>query len=310
MAAAKMTKRTIGLIERAMISDQKKGYEASQVLVSKIADLKKEQIAIDLSLVKIRNPDNVMLNVYIDLHGLFCEQGKRVLFDYLRKKQDQLCKGELQPNCDTQTHIIQVITGDGKLELAVKDFLSMAGYSFYNRGGAFLVRLTTNVQDANANMARVGLNKELLAAQKAAWEQEKAYLTNLKKERKAEFKSAKYEEKSMAKAAKIEEKTLAKANKAEEKAANKAQKQLERTQHRELKHQNHSEKQEVKQAMIAQGFTCFQIKQIRIALGDKNASLKDCETYATNNNIRPAKVEKAASRQQPQDDDMISMKSK
>lgn len=78
--------------------------------------------------------------------------------------------------------------------------MSMAGYSFFNKNGAFLVRLTSNHQDANANMARVGLNKEMLKNKQAAWENEKIELQKFKKQRREEAKADKKAEKDEFKA--------------------------------------------------------------------------------------------------------------
>jgi hypothetical protein len=224
--------------------------------VERIVQLKAEQLAIDSRMVANRNPDPVMLNMYIDLHGCGKQQGERICWDYLREKEAQLSKGLLQPNRDSQTHVVQVITGPGKLELHILDFLKMAGFPCYNCNGATLVRLTTSHVDANAHMARVGLFNEMLQNHQDAWENEKASVCGMKKqknqEQKAKNKAERQEHKCLKKAERQEFKAERQAERHEFKAGMQAERQAFRAKiQAEKKECNEAERQEFRASMQA-----------------------------------------------------------
>lgn len=253
-----------------------------------------------MQMISIRNPCNVMLNVYIDLHGFNCQQGIRVLTQYLKNKQEQLVKGELKPNKDAQTHMIQVITGEGNLERKVGDFLNMAEFDHINKGGAYLIRLTTSQKDFEANQAKVALRAEMLEAADKEFKKEKMELMNFRKERRQGEK----EEKKAERCQKKEERKAERCQMREERKAERVAAKEERKAERIATKGNFiCARREVKLALVEQGFACFQIKQIRMGLANRDATISECEAYIAENNMRPAKVVRVQQKAQlPQED--------
>jgi len=71
--------------------------------------------------------------------------------------QESLITGDIKPNCTRREHVLQVITGPGKLADRINDFVALLGLEFHgNRGnGVFLVKLTNKQADLDNCVMRL-----------------------------------------------------------------------------------------------------------------------------------------------------------
>merc|ERR1711970_618272 len=163
--------------------------------------------------------------------------------------------GSTKPNCTRRDHVLQVITGPGKLADRVNDFIALAGLECHgNRGnGVFLVQLTTKQADLDATVARIAQHEAMKQEQQQKWE-----------EAKEEVRAQKREFKNQMKADKTQLREAEAGDKAAAKAAEKAKKLAERAEAKELKQADRAQfqiaKRAIKDGMKERGFANWQIK--------------------------------------------------
>merc|ERR1711970_897325 len=112
--------------------------------------------------------------------------------------------GSTKPNCTRRDHVLQVITGPGKLADRVNDFIALAGLGCHgNRGnGVFLVQLTTKQADLDATVARIAQHEAMKQEQQQKWEEAKEEVRAQKRKAdKTQLREAEAGDKAAAKAA-------------------------------------------------------------------------------------------------------------
>jgi len=128
-----------------------------------------------------------------------------VLTQHIANLEANLIVGHVKPNCSQNDHVLQVITGPGKLADKVNDFLTMAGYEVEGKrdSGSFLVRLTNKQADSDAHKNRIAEIEAMRVNHIKQWEEAKEEVKSQKNEFKNSIKSEKNAAKAEAKAQKV-----------------------------------------------------------------------------------------------------------